>query len=201
MHLKTSIKAILLLFVGINCLTCKEQNEMKINSDSDRTSAYWINKLQLEKHPEGGYYRRTYQSDISAAKEHLPEGYNGRRFLGTAIYFLLEKEDFSAFHRLRQDEMWHFYEGSPVLVHTIDSLGNYKLITLGRDPEKNEVLQYVVPGGIYFASEIVNKNEFSLVGCTVTPGFDFEDFEMPPAKSLIEIFPKHETIISKLTRH
>ena len=169
--------------------------------ENEKTAADWIERLALEKHPEGGYYRRTYQSEQMISKDALPEGYGGPRFMGTAIYFLLDKDDFSAFHKLKQDEMWHFYEGSGVRIHMIDSDGNYKMVKLGSAIDNGEVLQYVVPGETYFASEVANKNQFSLVGCTVIPGFDFEDFEMPPRQRLIQQYPQHKDLITEFTRN
>lgn len=185
------------LFLGLGC---GNKSEMKTKETHHKTATYWITNLQLEKHPEGGYYRRTYESKETIPQTALPDGYNGKRFLGTAIYFLLDGHDFSAFHKLKQDEMWHFYEGSPIHIHTIDANGNYKLVKLGRDIENGECLQYVVPGKTYFASEIVDKDHYALVGCTVIPGFDFEDFEMPPRKELIAKYPEHEQLITRLTR-
>ena len=171
-----------------------------MDKTTSKTAADWITHLNLEKHPEGGYYKRTYQSEETIAKEALPKEYTGKRFMGTAIYFLLEGHDFSAFHRLKQDELWHFYEGATIKIHCIDAHGNYRCIHLGRNIDKGEVLQCVVKGGTFFASEVVDKDHFALVGCTVIPGFDFDDFEMPPRAQLLYLYPEHSKVITQFTR-
>src|ERR1700674_3904364 len=112
-----------------------------------KDAAYWITKLELKAHPEGGYYRQTYRADLVLARQSLPPEFRGARSVSTAIYFLLEGQDFSAFHRLRSDELWHFYVGSPIAVHVIDPDGAYSEIQLGSDPEAGEVLQAAVKAG------------------------------------------------------
>jgi predicted cupin superfamily sugar epimerase len=99
-----------------------------------KDARYWIEKLELIPHPEGGYFRQTYRSEISIAREALPGGYMGARVVSTAIYFLLDGKNFSAFHRLRSDEVWHFYAGAALIVHGIDPLGKYFSLLLGSDP-------------------------------------------------------------------
>src|ERR1700679_1241046 len=163
-----------------------------------KDSAYWIRKLGLEPHPEGGYYRQTYRADL--VLEGLPHQFSGSRAASTAIYFLLEGENFSAFHRLQSDELWHFYLGAPLRVHVIEADGRYSQVRLGSDPEAGEALQAVVRAGCWFASQIKDGESFALVGCTVGPGFDFEDFELAKRDRLIEVYPQHRDVISKLTR-
>jgi len=163
-----------------------------------KDSAYWIRKLGLEPHPEGGYYRQTYRADL--VLEGLPRQFSGPRAASTAIYFLLEGENFSAFHRLRSDEVWHFYLGATVTVHVIEADGRYSQVQLGSDPEAGEVLQAVVKAGRWFASQIKDGRSFALVGCTVVPGFDFEDFELAERDRLVELYPPHRDVITKLTR-
>ena len=160
---------------------------------------YWIQKLQLEPHPEGGHYLQTYKSELLIGREALP-GFTGPRAASTAIYFLLAGENFSAFHRLRSDEMWHFHRGNTVSVHVIDPKGKYSLLRLGNDPEQSEVFQAVVPAGCWFASHVSDWTGWALVGCTVAPGFDFEDFELGSREELVEKYPQHREIIKKLTR-
>lgn len=157
-------------------------------------------KLQLEPHPEGGYYRETYRSGAIVAREALPAGFTGPRAVSTAIYFLLEGENFSAFHRLRSDELWHYYAGSPLFVHVIDSAGEYSLLILGNDPDAGQVPQAVVPAGYWFASHVADRKSWALAGCTVSPGFDFADFEIGQRAGLIEQYPQHREIIHRLTR-
>jgi uncharacterized protein len=163
-------------------------------------AAYWIEKLALEPHPEGGHYRQTYRSDLILPSEALPKQFTGARAASTAIYFLLEGDNFSAFHRLRSDEMWHFYIGSALVVYVIGEDSGYSEIKLGRDPDAGEVLQAVVKAGSWFASRVQDKSSFALVGCTVSPGFDFEDFELAKRAELMRAHPRHRKIIEQLTR-
>ena len=160
---------------------------------NNRDARYWIEKLGLEPHPEGGYFRQSYKAELVVPKSALPEGFAGARAASTAIYFLLEGKNFSAFHRLRSDEVWHFYAGDPLVVHGIEPEGKYFSILLGRDLEAGQVLQTVVPAGCWFAS-------FALVGCTVAPGFEFEDFEMGKREELARAYPQHRDVIERLTR-
>jgi uncharacterized protein len=165
-----------------------------------KDAGYWIEKLGLEAHPEGGYYRQTYKSDLILAKESLPAKFSGARAASTAIYFLLQGEDFSAFHRLRSDEVWHFYVGATLVVHVIDEVGRYTEILLGSDPEAGEVLQAVVTAGCWFGSRVRDGNSFALVGCTVAPGFDFDDFEIGTREELVREYPQYRGVIEMLTR-
>jgi len=165
-----------------------------------KEAKYWIEKLQLEAHPEGGYFRQTYRSEVSIAREALPAGFAGARAASTAIYFLLEGENFSAFHRLRSDEVWHFYAGDPLVVHVIEPEGNYSSILLGCDLEAGQVLQGVVRAGCWFASHVADWNSFSVVGCTVAPGFEFDDFELGKRAELVATYPQHREFIHRLTR-
>lgn len=187
-----------------------------------KDAAYWIEKLRLEPHPEGGFYRQTYRADLVLPAESLPPNFAGPRSAATAIYFLLEAGEFSAFHRLRSDELWHFYLGASLLVHVIEDGGSYSKIELGSDPEAGEVFQAVVRAGCWFTSELrINDGEmkdgemkdgrmkhdepndrkpFALVGCTVAPGFDFEDFELAERGRLAAIYPQHRELIDRLTR-
>ncbi|MGA7401035.1 MAG: cupin domain-containing protein [Candidatus Sulfotelmatobacter sp.] len=165
-----------------------------------RDAAYWIEKLGLEAHPEGGRYRQTYRADLILSKESLPEEFTGARAASTAIYFLLEGEELSALHRLRSDEVWHFYVGSPLVVHVIGRDGDYSEILLGDDAEAGEVLQAVVKAGCWFGSRVKDGRGFALVGCTVAPGFDFEDFEMAKRDELVREYPQHRKVIERLTR-
>lgn len=167
---------------------------------NNRDARYWIEKLGLEPHPEGGYFRQSYKAELVVPKSALPEGFAGARAASTAIYFLLEGKNFSAFHRLRSDEVWHFYAGDPLVVHGIEPEGKYFSILLGRDLEAGQVLQTVVPAGCWFASHVPDWKSFALVGCTVAPGFEFEDFEMGKREELARAYPQHRDVIERLTR-
>lgn len=159
-----------------------------------------IDLLNLQKHPEGGYFTETYRSDGVIPSEVLSNDIDGDRNYCTGIYFLLTSDNFSAFHRIKQDEMWHFYEGSPLVVHMIDTEGNYSFQKIGLDFEDGQVPQFVVPKGVWFASEVLKPNSYSFVGCTVSPGFDFVDFELADRNMLIAQFPKNSKIINRLSR-
>jgi uncharacterized protein len=165
-----------------------------------KSAQYWIDKLDLIAHPEGGYYRETYRAELSIAREALPPQFTGPRLVSTAIYFLLDKENFSAFHRLRSDELWHFYCGSPIIVYAIEPDDSYSEILLGSDPDAGEVLQAVVKAGCWFASRVRDPQAFALAGCTVAPGFDFADFELGKRAELVRLYPQHRTLIESLTR-
>ena len=160
-----------------------------------------IEILYLKPHPEGGYFKENYRSKGVIKNNSLDFEADGERNYSTSIYFLLNENDFSAFHKIRQDEIWHFYAGSTLLLHTINPNGNYNLIRIGNNLENEEFFQFVVPAGTWFASEVENKTSYSLCGCTVSPGFDFRDFEMLSAKTLTKIFPQHQEIIKRLSNN
>lgn len=157
-----------------------------------------IEQLVLLPHPEGGYYKETYCSSEVIPKQALPDRFNGERYYSSAIYFLLEQGNFSAFHRIQSDECWHFYAGDTLWVHMIAPDGHLTTIQLGNQP--GTVYQYVVPAGYWFASETAPGGSFSFVGCTVAPSFDFADFELAKPETLSEYFPEHRTLIHRLCR-
>ncbi|MCP4346178.1 MAG: cupin domain-containing protein [Desulfobacterales bacterium] len=164
-----------------------------------KDATYWITRLDLTEHPEGGYFKETYRSDESVGKDALPERFNGDRSFSTAIYFLLKGDQVSHLHRIKSDELWHFYSGSPLTVHIIDQNGEYSQIKLGCDFDKGEVCQAVVKAGVWFGASVDTPDSYSLVGCTVSPGFDFNDFEMGQRGELLAKYPRHSSIIKKLT--
>lgn len=158
-----------------------------------------IEKFNLNPHPEGGYFRETYRSNGEIDKNSLPISYEGNRNYATCIYFLLTSDTFSAFHKIKQDEIWHFYDGSPIKLYIISDEGLYSEHVIGSNFSEGEVPQFVVPGNHWFAAETINKEDYSLVGCSVSPGFDFKDFELPTKKELVTKFPEHQHIIERLT--
>jgi len=164
------------------------------------TATKLIEQLKLQAHPEGGWYRRTYQSVEIINAAALPKRFGENRNISTAIFYLLEKGNFSAFHRIKSDEVWHFYMGDPLMIHVIYPSGELSTIILGNDFEKDQHFQYTVPAGCWFASEPAPASEYSLVGCTVAPGFDFDDFELADVVVLEEIYPRHKEIIKRLCR-
>ena len=159
-----------------------------------------IDQLELQSHPEGGYFKEVYRSEGTINKESLGEDFSGQRNYATSIYFLLTSESFSAFHRIKQDEIWHFYKGSPIKLHIISDDGVYSNTTIGNAIETGQNPQFVVKAKDWFAAEVLDKNSYALVGCTVAPGFDFNDFELPKRDILISKFPEHRNIITAFTR-
>ena len=164
------------------------------------TADYWIKKLDLQRHPEGGYFRETYRSGEVILKRALPPRFSGNRVFATCIYFLLTRNEYSAFHTIRQDEIWHFYEGSSLSIHIIDRNGEYSVLRLGRNIENGQSFQAVVPADCWFAAAVDNPQACALVGCTVAPGFDFADFEMADRNRLVELYPEHRAIIEQYTK-
>lgn len=164
------------------------------------TADHFIKHLQLQPHPEGGFFKEAYRSPGIISSQCLPDCFNGDRNYSTAIYFLLQRNNFSAFHKILSDECWHFYEGGALLIHIIDQGGNYSCLKLGRKLHEGEVFQFVVPANCWFASEPAAETEFALVGCTVSPGFDFADFEMANENTLSKMYPQHHAIIHRLCK-
>jgi len=165
-----------------------------------KDAQYWVDKLAMQKHPEGGYFKETYRAAEVIAKTGLPSRYSGKRNFATAIYYLLVENDFSAFHRIKSDETWHFYHGTGLELFEIDSAGNLEKILLGPHPDSDMQFQYTIAAGNWFASSVFEKKGYALMGCTVAPGFDFNDFELADANTLASSFPEHEAIIKALTR-
>ena len=160
----------------------------------------WIESLNLLPHPEGGYYREIYRSENTIGKSALPSGYSGNRSVGTSIYYLLKSGQKSLLHRIKSDEIWHYYDGSPIVLFLIQDDGKYEEKLLGKDIAGGENPQIVIKGGTWFGAFPKNDNSFSLAGCTVHPGFDFEDFEMADRERILNEFPQLESIINRLTQ-
>lgn len=156
---------------------------------------YYIKHLQLEQHPEGGYFKETYRSTQNVMNRNEVE-----RSASTGIYFLITSDFYSAFHKIESDEMWHYHDGSALSVYVILPTGELEVLKIGKDIENGEQLQGVVPAGSWFASKVDATDSFSLVGCTVAPGFDFDDFVLADRMDLIAEYPQHTTIIKELTR-
>lgn len=161
------------------------------------TVSEYVKLLNLKPHPEGGYYSESYR--CARHFEGSGEFPAGRKW-ATAIYFLIEQGNFSAFHRIKSDETWHFYAGDPLEVIEINEFGHIKTTLVGSNIDNGMQFQYTVPAGLWFASRVYGKGNFSLVGCTVAPGFDYADFELAERDALIASFPQHRELISSLTR-
>ena len=151
-------------------------------------------------HPEGGFYKRTYTADQVISKDCLGDEFDGERLISTAIYYLLTPGTFSAFHRIKSDELWHFYNGTSLNIHVIHSTGNYEILKLGDNLLNGESFQHLVKAGSWFASVPSNPDEYSFVGCTVSPGFDFNDFELADRELLSNDYPQHDMLIKSFTR-
>ena len=164
------------------------------------TAAYWKEKLQLTPHVEGGAFKEIYRSLLSIPKQALTAEHTGDRAASTAIYFLLEQDEFSAFHRIASDELWHFYDGDNLCIYEIRENGELIQHLLGLDIEKGEQPTILINAGSWFASRVEIPGGYCLCGCTVAPGFDFADFELADRKILQAQYPQHSGIIALLTR-
>jgi predicted cupin superfamily sugar epimerase len=159
-----------------------------------------VERFELMPHPEGGYFREIFRSQLTFEHPSVERERGALRCGGTLIYFLLADRDFSAFHRVRSsDEIWHLYAGGPLELHTIDAARRYERRVLTTDLEHGEPAA-VVPAGCWQAARLAPGSDWAFSGCTVAPGFEFADFEMPPASQLIAAYPAHERIIRELTR-
>lgn len=168
---------------------------------SELSAEELVRRLELIRHPEGGWFRESYRSTEVVPAAALPERFGGPRSYSTSIYFLLERGDFSALHRIKSDEMWHFYAGDPLTIQVITPPGVHRKIDLGRDIAAGQSFQAVVPAGCWFGAEMSGAGDYSLVGCTVSPGFDFADFEMGDRDELLRQYGAHAEIIGRLTRN
>jgi predicted cupin superfamily sugar epimerase len=165
----------------------------------NQRAEYYIEKLGLLPHPEGGFFKETYRSSGSIKSDCLPAGYKSGRNFSTLIYYMLAGSNISAFHKLKSDEIWHFYDGSPVKIIRINENRELKETLLGKDLTKGETFQAVIPKNSWFGAELADKNSFGLIGCTVSPGFEYEDLAIGKRDELIKQFPEYRTVIEKLT--
>lgn len=161
-------------------------------------AAWWIAHLQLTPHPEGGYFRRVYTAAHWLEPACLPATYDGPRPLATAIYYLLPGDQVSRLHRLRADELWHFYHGSPLTVHQFDKRCGYQRLHLGQDATAEQTFMAMLPAGSWFGATVDQADGFSLIGCTVAPGFDFADFELADGADLSRDYPAQAALIERL---
>lgn len=159
-----------------------------------------LKRFELIPHPEGGYYREIYRSEEKIDINHLPERFNCERSFSTSIYYMLVKEQISVFHKLKSDEIWHFYYGSPLFIHLLDAKSGYKKLKLGNNLPDGETPQFIIPKETFFAAEVVDKKSFALIGCTVSPGFEFADFEFGIADQLLKQFPQQKELIIRLSK-
>ncbi|WP_213776388.1 cupin domain-containing protein [Caballeronia sp. dw_276] len=155
-----------------------------------------IEKFGLQPHPEGGFFRETFRGADKVSREVSPEE---QRSASTAIYYMLCDGAHSAWHRIRSDEVWHFYAGEPINIHVIDTAGHLHTHRLGNAlTHADAVFQAVVPAGHWFAAELSDPSTFALVGCTVAPGFEFSEFEIADIAALVKAHPQHTDVIRRL---
>ena len=161
-----------------------------------------IKKLKLEPLPdEGGLYSETYRSDLILKKESLPEEYGGGRCISTAIYYMLTSSALrvSKLHKIRSDEIYHFYSGDPVALLLLHQDGNSEQVILGKDILGGQHVQYIVPCGVWQGSHLLPGGEYALLGTTVSPGFDFKDSTIAKRNELLKTYPDESALIMKLT--
>ena len=157
--------------------------------------------LKLQPLPvEGGYFAETYRSQLTLSQRSLPSGYSGERALSTAIYYMVTPDTFSAMHRLKGDEVYHFYLGDPAEMLILKPDGTSKTLLMGQDIVSGMRLQYVVPGGAWQGSRLVPGGKFALLGTTMAPGFDPADFELGSRGELTARYPAYAELIAALTR-
>ncbi len=159
---------------------------------------YFIKNLKMTAHPEGGFYKEIYASEENITSQELKVDFDGSRILWTSIYFLLRDGEVSNFHRLKSDEMWYYHSGSPLTIYMINPNGRLITEQLGLDVAHGEKPQVLVPKDYIFGSAM-NHEGYALVGCMVSPGFEFRDFELFKRTDLLDKYPQYEEIIKKLT--
>jgi hypothetical protein len=157
--------------------------------------------FNLKPHPaEGGYFVETYRSHEYIREEALPDRYKGTRSYGTAIYYLLTPETFSAIHRLQSDEIFHFYLGDPIEMLQLRPDGSGRVQILGTDILKGMQPQVIVPRNVWQGSRLLQGGRLALIGTTVSPGFEFMDYESGHRHQLVESYPRFRDLIIALTK-
>jgi len=160
-----------------------------------------IEKFDLSQHPEGGWYKRIYQSSDTVIAPQRFKSNDQRRSAFTIIYFLILNDDFSAFHKIKSDETFIFLEGNPITIHILNPTSQeYQTIQLGPSSNENCIPTAIIPHDTWFAAEAQEEQDYALINCYVAPGFEFYDFELANRSALITQFPEHSQIITRLTR-
>ncbi|USX25092.1 cupin domain-containing protein [Oxalobacteraceae bacterium OTU3CINTB1] len=156
-----------------------------------------ISLLSLQPHPEGGHFKETYRGQTRVTSGKDSASYSA----STAIYYMLQGREKSTWHRIASDEMWHFYEGMPIRIYVLEPDGSLKVLRLG-NPLRHDgaSFQALVPAGQWFAAECEDHEGFGLVGCTVAPGFEFQDFEIADKSFLEQHWPEHVELIARLVQ-
>ena len=163
-----------------------------------RTAQEIIAHFSMVPHDEGGYFCTQYRSAECIPQAALPARFTGSRCFSSAILFLLPRGERSRLHRLHQDEVWHFYLGGPLRLEMILPDASHQTVLLGQGLEKGQRLCAVAPAGAWFGAIPAPETEYSLVGCTVAPGFDYADFALGERDALLSMFPQHSAIIEEL---
>lgn len=155
-----------------------------------------VKELNLLPHPEGGFFSETYRSELIFNNQEI---FSGDRSSSTGIYFMLTSDSKSHLHRIKSDEMWHFYYGDSLIIYMLTETGEYSKKVLGNNLFDGEVFQFVVPAGVWFGAEVIKGGDYSLVGCTVSPGFDFQDFELAKYEELSQQFSAHQEFLKEFS--
>jgi len=163
------------------------------------TATNWANLLHLQPHPEGGYYKEIYRAQETIEEVSLPKRFSGIRNHSTAIYYLLERGNFSCFHRIKSDEVWHHYSGGVIHIYVLEN-NNIRLLKLGMNIANGESPVCIVQKNTWFAAEPAPNTDFVLAGCTVAPGFDFNDFEMANQEQLKSYLKLDAKLIQRLIK-
>ncbi len=159
-----------------------------------------IDRLQLVPLTiEGGHFRETYRSSMTVTAGTFPNDYGGDRSVSTAIYYLLTPETFSAIHRVKSDEVFHFYAGDAVEMLQLWPNDEAKVITIHNDLAAGHEPQVIVPAGVWQGCRLVRGGQWALMGCTVAPGFDYSDFELGDRAALLMAYPEYSILITELT--
>jgi uncharacterized protein len=168
-----------------------------MSTDALHDARFWIAHLDLQYHPEGGYFKESFRSGHVLAD--LEPGYAGSRVASTAIYFLVTADRPSRFHRLQTDEIWHFYAGDTLEICCIHPDGRAEALHLGMQVQAGDTLQALVPAGTWFGARVAAGGAYTLCGCTMAPGFEFDDFELADRAALQAAYPAHAALIAALT--
>jgi predicted cupin superfamily sugar epimerase len=165
------------------------------------TAEQIIDRLQLVPLTiEGGYFRETYRSDLTVPKHALPPAHDGDRYVSTAIYYLLTPETFSVIHRVKSDEVFHFYAGDAVKMLQLWPDGSGRVVMIGNDLEAAHEPQVIVPAGVWQGCRLIGGGRWALMGCTVAPGFDYADYSAGNRAELLATYPKFAQLITSLTK-
>jgi hypothetical protein len=159
-----------------------------------------IKNLDLQSHFEGGYYKRTWHSELSINQESLPSNYKSKHYLASSILYLLKDNQISKLHCLNSDEIWTFISGQPLILHLFNQDNSYQQIILGLDFNNNQLPQYCIKAETFFAAELKIKKDYTLVSCFVSPEFKPEDFAFAEIDKLSKRFINHQDLIYKLCK-